>query len=140
MENQRGRDFIPKEAPASCEQFFRSNRAGLEHTAFEAMRKRGLTPDQFIVVAIDLSDPLWIGVANVLMSDVNWGKLRAQEKISVAKCIIEGQEAISFFSTTLPPIASVLARSRPMGTVSTIIMAGDRVSVRPITPFPHYEG
>lgn len=119
--------------------FFQPNRERLEHIAFKAT-KRGLAPNEFIAVAIDVDDPSWSEVVNTLMPDHDWQAIRDRGEKPVARGTVLGDGIIDYLSQVCPDIAPALTGTLPRGVVRAVVMADGGASVYHIEPFPYFKG
>lgn len=117
--------------------FFQPNRERLEQMAWRALQ-RGLTPEQFVTVCIDVDDPSWTEIVDLLMPGYNWQEYRDRGEKPVAR----GTAMASindYLRTVVPGIETALTGPLLDGTVRAIVMAYGGVSVYFITPTPQYK-
>lgn len=119
------------------DQFFQPNKERLEQMAFRAIQ-RGLTPDKFMTVCIDVDDPSWTEVVDTLMPNHDWQQYRNRGEKPVAR----GTAMASindYLRKVVPDIETALTGPLPDGTVRAIVMADGGASVYFITPTPQYK-
>lgn len=117
--------------------FFQPNRERLEQMAWRALQ-RGLTPEQFVTVCIDVDDPSWTEIVDLLMPGHNWQEYRDRGEKPVARGIARAG-INDYLRTVAPDIETVLTGPLLDGTVRAIVMAYGGVSVYFITPTPQYK-
>lgn len=124
------------------DQFYQPQRERLEHMAFRAIKK-GLKPDEFVTVAIDVDDPNWKEVVEVLMpnaTEAQWQEFRDRGETPVARGTAMADGLLEYLSMVCPDIAPVLMDNLPPeGFVRAIIMTDGGASVYYIKPFPHFK-
>lgn len=116
------------------DKLFLLNKERLEQMAFRAMQK-GLVPNEFVTVCIDVDDPTWTEIVESLMPNYNWQEIRNRGEKPIARgtvtaCITD------YLSEVLPDLETALVRSLPPGEVRAIVMAETGASVYFITPTP----
>jgi len=104
--------------------------------AFRAI-KRGLSREQFVVVAIDIDDPTWTEVVDAIMPGYNWQEIRERGEKPVARGSVRA-EIIDCLGDVVPDIKPSLTCSLPEGAVRAIIMGSGGASVYFIEPLPHF--
>ena len=122
------------------DQFYQPQRERLEHMAFRAMKK-GLKPEDFVAVAIDVDDPNWKEGVEVLMpnaTEAYWQEFRDRGETPVARGTAMAGSLIEYLSHACPDIAPALTGELPQGAVRAIVMADGGASVYYIQPFPHF--
>ncbi len=120
------------------EQLFQPNKERLEHMAFKAT-KRGLVRDDFITVAIDVDDPNWTEIVDVLMPDHDWQQYRDRGEKPIARGTVMAEKIIEYLCQVVPDIAPALTSELPNGVVRAVVMADGGASVYFIEPFPHFK-
>jgi len=123
------------------DKLFQPNRDRLEHMAFKATKK-GLKPDQFVTVAIDVDDPSWTEVVQTLMpnaTEADWQAFRDRGEKPVARGTAMADGLVDYLAQVCPDIAPALLGTLPKGVVRAIVMADGGASVYHIQPFPHFK-
>lgn len=119
------------------EELFQLNKDRLEHMAFRALKK-GMSNEDFVAVCIDVDDPSWTEVVDLLMPGHNWQEYRDRGEKPVARgtamAVIN-----EYLSEVVPDIAPVLVGHLPTGVVRAIVMGDGGASVYQIEPFPHFQ-
>lgn len=118
------------------DEFFQPNKERLEHMAFKATRK-GLTPSEFVAVAIDVDDPSWTEVVEHLMPGYDWQAIRDRGEKPVARGTVQSG-IIDYLCDVVPDIAPALRNELPSGAVRAVILAEGGASVYHIEPIPHF--
>ena len=119
------------------EELFQLNKERLEHMAFRAINK-GMTNDEFVAVCIDVDDPDWTEVVDLLMPNHNWQEIRDRGEKPVARGT--AMSVISeYLGEVVPDIKPALIGHLHTGVVRAIVMADGGASVYLIEPFPHYK-
>lgn len=119
------------------EAFFELNRERLEHLAYRAINNKGLAPDEFVTVCIDVDDPNWTEIVDHLMPGHNWQQYRDRGEKPVARGTVNAVIS-EYLSKVVPDIAPALTGHLPTGAVRAIVMGDGGASVYHIEPFPHY--
>jgi hypothetical protein len=118
--------------------FFQTNKERLEQLAYRAIQK-GLTPHQFITLCIDVDDPSWTDLVDVLMPDYDWQAIRDRGEKPVARGPITS-EIVDYLSQADPTIApELLDRLPPPGLTTAVVMSDGGASVYYIQPTPQYK-
>lgn len=123
------------------DQFYQPQRERLEHMAYRAIKK-GLKSDEFVAVAIDVDDPNWKEVVEVLMpnaTEAYWQEFRDRGETPVARGTAMADGLVEYLSHACPDIESALTNEPPRGLVRAVVMANGGASVYYIQPFPHFK-
>lgn len=117
---------------------FQDSRERLEHIAFKTIRK-GLLPNQFLMVAIDVDDPSWTDVVEALMPGHNWQEIRDRGEKPIARGSAIAEPLVRYLSAAVPDIETALTGPLPERVVRAIVMAEGGASVYFLNPTPHFK-
>ncbi len=115
------------------QKFFELNRKRLEELAYRALYVLKMNPEDFIIVCIEVDDPNWTGLADHLMPDYDWQKIRDRGEIPVARGSVHASVR-EFIKEVVPDIAEALYRKLPDGYVRAVVMGIGGASVYFIQP------
>lgn len=116
------------------EELYQLNKDRLSELAHRGLTK-GMGPDQFFVIAIDVDDPSWTDLVEELMPGQNWDSIRALGQIPVARGIVY-PVVLDYLSGVVPDIAPALKCELPEGMIRAVILAAGGGSVYFIEPIP----
>lgn len=119
------------------ELIYQDSKDRLEHMAFRAFKK-GLLPDQFVMVAIDVDDPSWTEIVDALMPDHNWQEYRERGEKPIARGSALADPLLSYLSAVVPDIETALTGPLPERVVRAVVMAEGGASVYFLQPMPHF--
>ena len=117
---------------AEREAFYRLNEVRLGELAHRAIQ-RGMKPDEFVTVCIDVDDPSWTDLVEVLMPGHDWDAYRARGEKPVARGTVRA-DITEYLCEVVPNIAPALTRDLPPGKARCIVMGNGGASVYHITP------
>ncbi len=96
-----------------------------------------------MTVAINVDDPSWTEVVQVLMpdkTDANWQVLRDKGEIPIARGTAMAEGLVDYLAEVCPAIAPALLDMLPPDNgVRSIIMSEGGASVYYVQPFPHFQ-
>lgn len=116
---------------------FQDVRQQLEHLAFMATKK-GLARKQFIMLVIDVEDPIWVDFLDDLMPNEDWQQYRDRGENPLALGTIYTEDIVDYLCEAVPDIAPGLTEDLPQGVVRAVVMAEGGASVYYIKPFPYF--
>ena len=119
-------------------ELFQPNEERLAHIAFKAI-KRGMGRNEFITVAIDVDDPSWTSVVDILMPNHDWQQYRDRGEKPVARGTVLAEGIVDYLCEVCPDIAFALTDELPQEVVRAVVMANGGASVYHIKPFPHFK-
>lgn len=99
----------------------------LAHLAYQAIR-RGHTPDDIMVVCIEVDDPTWTPLVQHLMPDYDWEAIRKTGQEPIARGIVT-MSLRDYLSATVPTVAPAFDMPRKEGEVIVAVMAGGGASI-----------
>ncbi len=108
--------------------------------AFRAIKK-GLNPEDFVALVIDVDDPNWKEVVEVLMPNATedyWQEFRDRGQTPVARGTAMAKGLIEYLSKVCPDVAPALTSELPSGIVRAVVLADGGASVYHIQPYPHF--
>ncbi|PIS09111.1 hypothetical protein COT75_03125 [Candidatus Beckwithbacteria bacterium CG10_big_fil_rev_8_21_14_0_10_34_10] len=118
---------------------FEINKERLEQLAFRAESK-GLYPDEYLVICIDVDDPTWSFVVDALMPNEDWQAIRDQGLKPVSRGIVYS-EIRELLARTVPDVASILQDGNeiPFGKALAAVLGGGGVTIYPIDIISPFE-
>jgi len=120
---------------------FKDAQARLEHLTFLAIKK-GVKPDEIIAMAINVDDPKWKEVVQVIMPDATekyWQDIRDKGAIPTVRGTALAEDVCGYFAEVCPAIASALLDRLPEGNqVRTVVVSDGDGSVYYVVAFPHF--
>jgi hypothetical protein len=119
------------------EEFFQLNKSRLEALAYRAINIKGKNPSEFMVICIDVDDPTWTEVVDVLMPNYDWDQFRDRGEKPVARGSIPMIWS-EYISKVVPDVAPAF-KELPKGMVFGIVLASKGASVYLIDPTQHLE-
>lgn len=115
------------------EKFFELNRKRLEELAYRALYVLKMDSEDFIIVCIEVDDPNWTDLADTLMPNYDWQKIRDRGEIPVARGSVHASIR-EFLKEMVPDITEALYRELPKGYVRAVVMGIGGASVYFIQP------
>ena len=99
----------------------------LAHLAYQTLR-RGYTPNDIMVVCIEVDDPEWTLLVQHLMPDYDWEKVRKTGQKPLARGIV-AMALRDYLSAIVPSVAHAFDLPRKDDEVIVAVMAGGGASI-----------
>jgi len=116
------------------EELFKINEERLKELAYRAIHVLKMDPKEFVVVCIDVDDPTWTEIVDVLMPNENWQRFRDRGEIPIARGSVYKEGICGFLKEVVPDISESLSVEPPEGDVFAIIMGDGGASVYLVKP------